>query len=1141
MHGTRQVLVLALIPLLALASRAQDAAWPEWMQAWEAGGNNAEARQLAIAPHLRGMAPIWRALRAAEDVTVSATRMKVLAGDLDALLERPLFGPEVAALQALPAEVRLALAAARRDLDAAWGARGQLEAEQFARQIETAITRLESLAPAADRSSARLVALFRLRQSGRTSREAAIRGLTDLVAAHEQDGLGGWNEALTARIATARFALSDGRLEVAEDALARQRAAGGADGDVAILLRTRLVALELELGRLRGDDAMLFALAEEFEQQLVPALGAWTRSGEADLAAREEVLAYEMLIAQRLARLGAHDRALALLRRPTMAMEDRFDAVTAARVELLTGQTAEAAGQPALARSQAARTIARLGSVPAASGHPQGLVQLMRWQAVLLETSASVLLGDLAEATAGRDRARALAAAARSALPEGSALAVDADRLAGRHDLVEGLVADLLGDLASAIAAFERAESHLRGHSGAIERHQVAWSRTHVLLRLGDVDGALAAAREARDRALEAEEDRDWADVASAVALAEVQIRTGRFTAARLVLEEGLLALNPTIEAVRPVLVAELYRLLAEVDQARAAAAIPSEDTTSSSAARAAKAHLARAMSVLQPGLAKKTPSPALITEALRCLRLEASLPVAEAEPVLVRARKLLAGVPRDRLTRRTFGAVRALHATIEAEAALTAGDRRAALRWFDKALADRGGLRTDRRVRPASAGPSTDAPLERRALALALELAADSASPLDAARALTLRERLTAEDTRAILKAARLSRVMQVSSSSSPRPRPRPRAAQALQQFLSPGRAALIWTVCDDRTFLMLARGSGTEVRTVPVGREQLKALVDGLRSTLAGPADPFAWRTALSRGHALQDLLVAPFAEQLKTVRELVIVPDGPLHALPVAALVLGKQAPASPEGARFLIDLPELEVLSIAPGLTAVAELDRSGASDSIDRAVLLGAPAGLDPTAWPPLPHAALELEQLAERLEDRTARVLSGADANHEELEAALTDTPDLLHFATHGTGSAGSRRVPELVLAPSTSDGSPDLLGPVRVASLPLQGAPLVVLNACASVPGQALGHEGCLGLPRAFLVAGARAVVATTQRISDRRGAGFMAAFYERLLSDPQGRAGRALLDAQRALSAADETRWPGSWASYVLVGTPR
>jgi CHAT domain-containing protein len=82
-------------------------------------------------------------------------------------------------------------------------------------------------------------------------------------------------------------------------------------------------------------------------------------------------------------------------------------------------------------------------------------------------------------------------------------------------------------------------------------------------------------------------------------------------------------------------------------------------------------------------------------------------------------------------------------------------------------------------------------------------------------------------------------------------------------------------------------------------------------------------------------------------------------------------------------------------------------------------------------------------------------------------------------------------------------------------------------------------GTEGLIGLPRAFLLAGARRVIATSVDVGDLPTAGLMHALYKGLQHAADNPA-RALLSAQRALLGNPKTSWPGAWATFFVVGPP-
>lgn len=118
--------------------------------------------------------------------------------------------------------------------------------------------------------------------------------------------------------------------------------------------------------------------------------------------------------------------------------------------------------------------------------------------------------------------------------------------------------------------------------------------------------------------------------------------------------------------------------------------------------------------------------------------------------------------------------------------------------------------------------------------------------------------------------------------------------------------------------------------------------------------------------------------------------------------------------------------------------------------------------------------------------------LSGEDATPSSIERASRGH-SLLHFAVHGDSGGGAPEASYLVLA-----GEDGLLQVVDVLELSL-GAdmPVVLLSAC-KVGGVDGDGRGAIGLPWAFLEAGASAVIATSKRLDDRAAVDFSRAFYE-------------------------------------------
>ncbi len=166
------------------------------------------------------------------------------------------------------------------------------------------------------------------------------------------------------------------------------------------------------------------------------------------------------------------------------------------------------------------------------------------------------------------------------------------------------------------------------------------------------------------------------------------------------------------------------------------------------------------------------------------------------------------------------------------------------------------------------------------------------------------------------------------------------------------------------------------------------------------------------------------------------------------------------------------------------------------------------------------------------------QLLSGSEANGAALKNALQKTPELLHFAVHVVSPEGKPQEAALALS-LTSDNVPELLTREAVAAYRVPGS-LVVLSGCASGQGKALPSAGLIGLSRAWLLAGASAVVVSSWPIPDDSGE-FFSAFYIHLQKTVTGslaqRAAIALQEAQLDMQHSSGYRnSPSFWAAYSI-----
>jgi CHAT domain-containing protein len=97
-------------------------------------------------------------------------------------------------------------------------------------------------------------------------------------------------------------------------------------------------------------------------------------------------------------------------------------------------------------------------------------------------------------------------------------------------------------------------------------------------------------------------------------------------------------------------------------------------------------------------------------------------------------------------------------------------------------------------------------------------------------------------------------------------------------------------------------------------------------------------------------------------------------------------------------------------------------------------------------------------------------------------------------------------------------------------------------MNACHSAQGEALPASGSLGLNRAWIAAGARAVLSTFWDVPDDSRQSLMVHFYASLRGASQGNPALALREAQiRALHSGGPENMPARWAGYFLLSRIR
>lgn len=130
---------------------------------------------------------------------------------------------------------------------------------------------------------------------------------------------------------------------------------------------------------------------------------------------------------------------------------------------------------------------------------------------------------------------------------------------------------------------------------------------------------------------------------------------------------------------------------------------------------------------------------------------------------------------------------------------------------------------------------------------------------------------------------------------------------------------------------------------------------------------------------------------------------------------------------------------------------------------------------------------------------------SSTKATLSNLKKIAVKKPSIIHFSTHGIANPEfPSNVNSLLLSKEGDNNSSALLLYQDIIHIDLKGVELVVLSACDSSLGAIKRGLSMQGVANAFLLAGAKSVIATKNKVDDKATAIFMKFFYKFLMNSP-------------------------------------
>lgn len=424
----------------------------------------------------------------------------------------------------------------------------------------------------------------------------------------------------------------------------------------------------------------------------------------------------------------------------------------------------------------------------------------------------------------------------------------------------------------------------------------------------------------------------------------------------------------------------------------------------------------------------------------------------------------------------------------------------------------------------------------------------------------------------------------------------PKPLAVEATQELLGADEALVYFTLDQNASYVFALTKEGFVWRTLPLGANAISEKVATFRKGLdVDMIEEQSYLDSIDKKRELFDLVVAnetyasllgPVDALIKDKRNLLVVPSGPLTALPFHLLVTEKPS-AIPDmdhlqryrDAAWLI---KRQAITVLPSVASLQVLRLLGRKDQGSKPMIgFGNPV-FNPAAaataerergmrrrsrlatrsytdfWqgvgvdrrqlaqslPQLPESEDELKAVAANLEASPSDIFLGRDATVTAVKRAPLGDFRVVYFATHGLVAGDVKGLAEpslaLTIPAQPSDFDDGLLTASEVAKLRLN-ADWVVLSACNTIAGGKPGAEALSGLARAFFYSGARALLVSHWSVASDAATRLMTGTFDALKAEPA--LGRAEAMRRAMLAFVDDASqptnaYPAMWGAFSIIG---
>ena len=397
----------------------------------------------------------------------------------------------------------------------------------------------------------------------------------------------------------------------------------------------------------------------------------------------------------------------------------------------------------------------------------------------------------------------------------------------------------------------------------------------------------------------------------------------------------------------------------------------------------------------------------------------------------------------------------------------------------------------------------------------------------------------------------------------------PHPLTIQEVSVLLSQSEAVLHYSLAQNSGHVLVIRRDGADLIPLKGNQKTIESAVRKLREGL----DPLSTNVPpfdVPLAHELYQQILEPLLPYIKSVKHLILVPDGALQSLPFGLLV---KNPASVSQSvrddyRSVDWLAKTYAFSTLPSLSALRALrgvagnptssrpfvgfgdpvlsaGSQGQRTASLRAIFAGntSVANVDLIRQAPsLPETADELRAISKVLKVSADSVFLGEQANETRIKQMDLTPYRILAFSTHGVmaGELSGFYEPGLIMTPPEVGSELDdgYLSASEVAQLKLN-ADWVLLSACNTAAADGRPEaEGLSGLARAFFYAGARSLLVSHWPVDSMATKELIIGTITEISKNQGLSKSEALRQASLSLAKKKEFSHPIFWAPFVVAG---